>query len=47
MDNTYRIFEDWTPVPINDQITRAFEKASEKLVLCTDFEEKLVKNFDL
>ena len=42
MENVLGIYEDWSPEPISDQTKRAYEKASQKLSLCMEHEEKLV-----
>eukprot|EP00111_Clytia_hemisphaerica_P004917 TCONS_00014140-protein len=41
MENVFSIYEDWSPEPISDQTKRAYEKASQKLTLCMEHEEKL------
>ena len=47
MENVYNIYEDWSPEPINDQTLRAYEKASQKLLVCMEHEEQLVRDFFL
>jgi len=42
MENVYNLYEDWAPEPITEQTMRAFEKASQRLLLCMEYEEKLV-----
>lgn len=42
MADTFSTYEDWAPEPISDQTKRVFEKATEKLMLCMEYEEKLV-----
>ena len=45
MENVYNLYEDWSPEPISEQTLRAFEKASQRLLLCMEYEEKLVRVF--
>lgn len=44
---TFKTFEDWYSEPIPDETKRLFERASQKLTLLMEHEEKLVVNLIL
>ena len=44
MQETYKLFEDWSSQPISVETQRAYERATQKLALCTPFEEKIVRH---
>lgn len=41
MADTYKTYEDWSPDTLQDDVRRAYDKASQKLSLCMEYEEKL------
>ena len=42
MTDTYSIYEDWSSEAMPVETQHSYEKASQKLLLCTEYEEKLV-----
>lgn len=42
MADTYNIFDDWSTETVPGETRRAYDKATQKLSLCMEYEEKLV-----